>query len=363
MRIQSIDVARGLCIALVVWGHNHQFADTAANHMLWLIRMPLMFFIAGSFMSPKQSWATLLQTKAHALLKPFVVMALIQAPVRMALGQTTPDALAIGLLAGGGHYLPWIFSLWYLPHLWWVFILGYAIITQTNFDRIPQGSKALLMIAALVLGNLVIEQSEFWPDLPFSAGAIPRDLALFLLGYTCRTWLASWAFSWSHMSLPAITLSASYWLLQYVYADASLEVRAVWMTLCTLAGITLTMSIASGLSKIHSVNQILSACGRESIFILLFHFPLQSAATFVWSHILPNTPWVTATLSWLCSVGLSVAVARVMRMSHWSASLWLPMAQVPRASRPRLASLRLVSRSKAWASETRLDHGTTYVKP
>jgi hypothetical protein len=146
------------------------------------------------------------------------------------------------------------------------------------------------------------------------------------------------------------------------------------MTSCSLAGIALTMIIASGLSNVQTVNRILSACGRESIFILLFHFPLQSASTFVWAHVLPSDPWTVATLSWLSSVSLSVALARVMRMNPWSASLWLPMAQVQRADRSRLAA-PLAAGSMAIRPTTRpatarldqLDHDlaptSSFVKP
>jgi fucose 4-O-acetylase-like acetyltransferase len=370
MRIQSIDVARGLCIALVVWGHNHQFGDTHANHVLGMIRMPLMFFIAGSFMSTRQSWATLLNTKAHALLKPFVVMALIQAPVRMALGQTTIESLIIGLVAGGGHFLPWIFSLWYLPHLWWVFILGYAIITYGGLERLPQPSKVIVLAVCVILGNLILERTAAWGALPFQAQALPRDLALFLLGHACKTWLGSWTFTWQRLALPAITIAASYWLLTHVYANASPEIHAIWITLTCFAGMALMMSIANGLSQFHAINQVLSECGRESIFILLFHFPLQNTCTAVWAKLLPGEPWGVATLSWLCAVTLSVAAARLMRMNWLSASLWLPMSQAKRAGRTPLAASVTVGSGAARPATVRLDHlepglasASSYVKP
>jgi fucose 4-O-acetylase-like acetyltransferase len=356
MRIQSIDVARGLCIALVVWGHNHQFGDTHANHVLGMIRMPLMFFIAGSFMSNRQSWATLLNTKAHALLKPFLVMALIQAPVRMALGQTTLESLIVGLVAGGGHFLPWIFSLWYLPHLWWVFILGYAIITYGGLDRLSQNSKIIVLAACVILGNLVLEWAQAWGALPFQAQALPRDLALFLLGYACKTWLGAWTLSWQRLALPPITMASSYWLLTHVYANASPEIHAAWTTLTCFAGMALMMSIANGLSQFRAIRQILSECGRESIFILLFHFPLQNASTTVWAKLLPSEPWCVATLSWLCAVGLSIAAARLMRMNRWSASLWLPMAQAKCTGRAPLAVPVTAGSGTAKPATARLDH-------
>ncbi|MGQ0598279.1 acyltransferase family protein [Aquabacterium sp.] len=331
MRIQSVDIARGLCIILVVWGHNAQFTDTVINHALWSIRMPMMFFVAGSFINPQQGFGLLVRQKADTLLKPFVVMALLQAPARMAIGETNPAALMIGILAGGGNYLPWVYYLWYLPHLWLVFMSGHLLLSKGRFDNWHPGTKIVAIILALYVG---IWMTGLVPGAPLKLEALPKNLAFFMLGYMSRAIWASWRGSWPRASVAIGALLTSQYLAQSGAVDVSSAEYVISYMVSSLAGITLVMALANGLSRAPLVSTILSRCGRESIFILLFHWPLQTMGRHVWAWALHGAdPWLIATLSWLSSISLSLLLAQLMRASYWTAALWLPMQAARKVSR------------------------------
>lgn len=326
MRIQSVDIARGLCIILVVWGHNAQFTDTVINHALWSVRMPMMFFVAGSFIKPHQALGRLAMEKTDALLKPFVMMALLQAPARMAIGETDPGALAIGLLAGGGNYLPWIYYLWYLPHLWLVFMSGHLLLSAGRFDNWHPGAKVAAITLALYVG---IWMSALLPEAPYKLGALPKNLAFFMLGYMSRSVWASWRTSWPLLFSALWALLTSQYLLQSGSVEASSAEYVISFMLSSLAGIALIMALAQGLSHLRQVNAILSRCGRESIFILLFHWPLQNLSLHALPWAMPDAPhWLVGVLSWFASICLSLLLARLMRSDYRAAALWLPMQAV-----------------------------------
>jgi len=323
MRIQSVDIARGLCIILVVWGHNAQFTDTVINHALWSIRMPMMFFVAGSFINPQQGFGQLARQKADALLKPFVVMALLQAPARMAIGETDPASLVIGILAGGGNYLPWVYYLWYLPHLWLIFMSGHLLLSTGRFDNWRPGTKIVAITLALCVG---IWMTGLVPSAPFKLEALPKNLAFFMLGYMSRAIWASWRGSWPLVSVAIGALLTSQYLVQSGAVNVSSAEYVISFVISSLAGITLMIAVANGLSHVPLVSTTLSRCGRESLFILLFHWPLQTLGRHAWTWLLQGSdPWLIATLSWLTSVSLSLLLAQLMRASYWTAALWLPM--------------------------------------
>lgn len=352
MRIQSVDIARGLCIILVVWGHNAQFTDTVINHALWTIRMPMMFFVAGSFIKYQQPFRQLVWEKADALLKPFVVMALLQAPARMFIGETDPASLAIGIMAGGGYYLPWVYYLWYLPHLWLVFMGGHILLHAGRFGKWPPVLKILSIALALCVG---IWTSNLFPGAPYKLGGLTKNLAFFMLGFLCRSTWTSNPTSWPLSAVALSTLLASQYLLQSGAVDVSSAEYVIAFMLSALAGITLLTTLAKRLARMPLASTALSRCGRESLFILLFHWPLQNLGRHAWPWVLPdNMPWLTAFLSWVGSICLSLVLARVMRSYYWTAVLWLPVqsarkmrgirlpAPIPRTTTPAQREVQVV---------------------
>lgn len=345
MRIQSIDIARGLCIVLVVWGHNAQFGDTDINHALGSVRMPMMFFIAGSFMDARQQWSQLVIGKADALLKPFVAMALLQAPARMLIGETTPGALLLGILAGGGHYLPWVYYLWYLPHLWVLFMLGHVLIVKGQIDRMSSGNKALLLLTLLYSGTWLLSVA---PGGPYKVEALPRDLGFFLIGHWCKASLPAWRFSWGQVMGSLTALSVAQVLLNMDGAQRPLLADTAWQTLSSVSGIMLAMTIATGLGRFDAVASLLSRCGRDSLFILLFHWPLQTLSVRVWTRLLGDSIWTAGLLSWLSSVCMSLMLAEFMRATPWTAAMVLPMKQVRKMRfKPVLSTPWRAARHKA----------------
>lgn len=81
-RDSSIDVAKGIGIFLVVWGH--QFANCPIHDWIILFHMPLFFIIGGCFIKD-EAYKVFLYKKMRTLLIPFIVFYLFSFIVKTGL--------------------------------------------------------------------------------------------------------------------------------------------------------------------------------------------------------------------------------------------------------------------------------------
>ena len=73
-RIAYLDVAKGICILLVIIFHlTESFAvELPMAHIFTVLRLPLFFFLSGCFFRPYNSWLDFLKHKTNQLLIPFI---------------------------------------------------------------------------------------------------------------------------------------------------------------------------------------------------------------------------------------------------------------------------------------------------
>ena len=77
-RVATIDIAKGISIILVVFGHSqlgHYYPNI--NNALGLFRMPLFFFLSGVFFNSNSTLVYFIFKKSDALLKPYFVTLII----------------------------------------------------------------------------------------------------------------------------------------------------------------------------------------------------------------------------------------------------------------------------------------------
>ncbi|MEK8087875.1 acyltransferase family protein [Aquabacterium sp. A3] len=348
MRLAHIDVARGLCILLVVVGHNQTLTapDSLVNTLLAAFRMPLLFFIAGTFFKPDAPLPALALEKAHALLKPFLVMALLHAPFRILWWNADPGEYALGILSGSGSYLPWIYALWFLPHLWLVFIAAWGIDKLFQRHRLKQAEKLLVLGALLMGGSLMLP--VFWmrpiqildmplmlKGLPLSADLLPISLFYFFAGHLFRDLFHRAAWRWPTLALAGVVFAGIFalynprtGLFSRLYTDL------LACTATAFAGIVLITQLSCLLSTWRPARLYLARCGVDSLFILLFHSPIQSMTQkiLIWSG------WPASAMSgWAAfcvSVMASLALARAIRRTHLLAWVFLPPRQIKPRMRP-----------------------------
>lgn len=331
-RLAHIDIARGISIALVVFSHGalrHQL--DALNSVLASFRMPLFFMLAGLFMHTGLKTRPWLHSKTDALLKPYAVTLLAYSAARLLAGRSDPPAYYLGMLEGNGSTLPETFiPLWFLPHLWLVSLLGWAVLRLARARPWPEAGRAAALLAMLLAGIATLGRGPMLPwglDLCLVSGAfvlagVAFKDRVFALGAWPRSRL------WQLMAGGVLVLVAMH-LLGPSSVDLNLRrwdhpLRA---TLAAGAGIGAALAAASLLATSGGLparlGGLLTTLGRASLLILLFHYLIQAYAWKWLDAAWPGHPWLTAIAAYGCGLWLPVWLGRGL-IERWLAALWLP---------------------------------------
>lgn len=182
-RIQWVDLAKGICMILVVWIHvrihYRSFHFVKFNWVAlvcYYFRMPLYFFLSGLFFKTYDSYRTFLSKKVNNLAIPFVVSATIAIAIqalRLYFTEGTltrlPD-LAVGFYPIG--------PIWFLLCLFWINQLFYGAHTLTK------GVWWILYPLCIGLGVLGFNTNilPFWLHFEAAFTALP----FFVAGYAMR---------------------------------------------------------------------------------------------------------------------------------------------------------------------------------
>ena len=78
----TVDIAKGLGIFLVVWGHN-SIPECPCKSFIYSFHMPLFFFMAGFFLNENESIRVYIYKRIRTLLVPFGFFYCISFPLRV----------------------------------------------------------------------------------------------------------------------------------------------------------------------------------------------------------------------------------------------------------------------------------------
>ena len=205
-RIRTIDIAKGLTIVGVAFQHSHLGNFSAGlNQALALFRMPLFFFLSGIFFNEAIALRDLMLSKTDSLLKPYFVTLGALLLIDIMLGREFIPELK-GILYGNGETIRWVTlwagPLWFLTHLWVLFIFSYLIFSITKLQSKPCYHKVLLVFLLLITGTATVD--KFWhfpmningriiviPGLPFSFDLVFISAAYFISGRFLREHIKS----------------------------------------------------------------------------------------------------------------------------------------------------------------------------
>ncbi len=182
-RLKHIDIARGIAILLIVFGHSW-IADISDSEKWKLtevissIAIPLFFFLSGLFFKPKLGLKYLVMRKTDSLLKPYFVVLSVLAVLLLVrfviiIKPTGTSILAIigyfvmvisaiigyfyQVIYGVGSLLPLMWSpLWFLPCLWTVYIFSYIFIKAVGYEKRSAVIKSVFLLVLLCVGFFTI---------------------------------------------------------------------------------------------------------------------------------------------------------------------------------------------------------------
>lgn len=269
-RIVWIDIAKAICIILVVIGHyipeTHPLWYGEMRNVIYTFHMPLFMFASGYiYIATKKeiSYSNFLWKKVKRLMIPYLIVSVLVVTIKLCTqsqayveNPVTPlSYFKILYLPEAGYFL------WFIWALWWMFIL-------IPLFRNPQSRLGLLFVAAL---------------LPLAAQYIPEEFCLkefsmmlqyFVMGVV--------AYDWKHYFLRLKQIP----LLYYCIAFSVIEMLP-YIGVEVFSLLTATMGIAFILRGSYSLKdnvanhawgKIIMLISTASYIIYLLHTTFEGFA-------------------------------------------------------------------------------------
>lgn len=278
-RIEFIDLAKGFCILLVVWGHSMGplgNPDYFLRDAMSMFRMPLYFFLSGLFFKTYDGFPSFVKRKVNKLLIPFLfwhVLFVLSVPF---VSKTTVFDWSLlwnfALPCGDPHNT----SLWFLCCLFLQNILFYFVFSlcrsiSTRWLRVL--AISMLMVIAGCWGYYCSITNIHYP-LKFETvlSAIP----FFAIGYGCghnKKWLIDNRFDKWYIVISVACLLATFLIAkgEVVYRFNSHCQDNIFELYCGgLLGIVFILLLTKKIGYL----PVISYLGRYSIMILVTHLPV-----------------------------------------------------------------------------------------
>ena len=347
MRNATIDIAKGIGILSVVLCHNWiAYNNHELFRVIYSFHMPLFFFISGIFFNPNGTFKFFVSNKFESLLKPYFVVLIslfVYNCVSTLVTKSSFDAVRyfFKLLYGSSSTLNWA-PLWFLPHLFLVFIAAWFI-HHTIFRHLQhQYYKGIFLSVMLVVGiftiqtfwltpadpfglNLILYKQNQLHGLPFDVDIILVTLPFFLFGALSAKKMETFQFNRFYTALCLIIFIGLHYAYNYSIA---LHLRQyddlVVSTLQIITGIYLIFSIASLCTKYEILSKVLSYIGQASLFILIFHYPIQRFITFNMQYQLPQFKPQVALAALIISILCSIILWQITQNYSWLKKIFLP---------------------------------------
>jgi len=336
-RIEYIDIARGIGILLVVLGHNDfSLISPFAYQVIYSFHMPLFFFLSGYFLSVSLPFFEFAQKRFHSLLKPylFTIFLIYFTSVSFEkMGFQTALFRIAKSLYGAGYYIDWV-QLWFLPHLFVVSLYAFfvlAVLQKINPRLIRWGILLLILwVSTLFLQTFypfplsVFGKSYELYGLPFSLDLVLLSGFYFILGSQVREAASEKTFE--NIFLLAGTgaglLALNYFFKQRIDLNTRLYESFVLNTLEAIVGILFVLALSRQIElRTTRLAALFKYFGQVSLFILLFHVPIQDFWGQKIRAVTDNTT-LSIWIAFLMGVGGSILIYELFIRYNPVASWW-----------------------------------------
>lgn len=346
MRDVTVDILKGIGILTVVLCHNWILYNNRGelSRIVFSFHMPLFFFISGLFFKPNQSFTPFLIHKADTLLKPFFVVLLGYFVVEYLHYPQIDVSKKLIQIAYASESTITLTPLWFLSHLFVVFIFAWVIHLWVLSKISSDAGKKIFLLGHLFLGvqlmpvfwnqswvvfgltALVFGEDAKFTGLPFNLDIIPVTTAFFLSGHLYAKDMLNFKFKSLYALLSLITFSALHF-----YFNETLELNAreygnfIICTMQVILGIYLVFSLASLIKNFKILSKVFSHIGIAILMILIVHFSPQHVMTGILQYHLPDYKFTVAFLSLIASIIISLIFWEITLKFVWLTRLMLPI--------------------------------------
>ena len=269
-RIVWIDIAKAICIILVVIGHYipeiHPLWYGEMRNVIYTFHMPLFMFASGYiYIATKKeiSYSDFIWRKVKRLMVPYLTVSVLVVSIKLCTqGQAyvenpvTPlSYLKILYLPEAGYFL------WFIWALWWMFIL-------IPLFRTPQSRLGLLVVAVLL--PLV---AQYMPE-EFCFKAFSKKLQYFVMGVV--------AYDWKHYLLVLKQIPLWFYCIAFSVIEVLPYIGGGGISLLTASmGIAFILRVSYSIKDHvtnHAWGRIIMLISTASYIIYLLHTTFEGFA-------------------------------------------------------------------------------------
>ena len=273
----TIDIAKGITIFLMVWGHNT--FDSFAHEKIYLFHMPLFFFLSGFFFK-EIPFITYLKSKTQRLLFPFVFYWIFIRVWNILFKLITQKGNLKDILnyIQSEEFIPKTGALWFLICLFLISAISYFLI-----KRAPSKYHLPILLISIAIAYLLPQQEGYFV---FYYGQALLMLPFYIGGYYFYNSknLYKYTTSSNRSYYTAILSGLLLFGLPWKKLDVNTQIwpNPVSLFLGAMLGILFILSI----SKIISIKyRFFSNWGKKSIHILGIHIPIMF---LIWYFVTPT---------------------------------------------------------------------------
>ncbi|MBI5847553.1 MAG: acyltransferase family protein [Nitrospirae bacterium] len=348
-RDKTIDVARGIAIVLLVFGHNwivlHR--PNEIYRIIFSFNLPLFFFLSGVYLRRSKTLRLMVASKLDTLLKPYFVVLISFFALKTLAGFEFNIKSLAGIFYGTGNTIAWQewqwMPMWFLPHLFVVFIFSFVFMGLIGRHRISLWGKLSFIVLLLITGITTI--NWFWPvriapsgifsflsgkelqlpGLPFSLDLILITSAFFCAGHALSRHVRTIEINLSGLSLAMAIFAGCHILFNETmdlnartYGNASIS------TLQAVTGIYISLSLSNILTAFNYLGDGLAFIGSGTLFILIFHTFFQWNATSFFSSIVGLNMYASSAIGFIVGIIGPLFLLEIARRNSTLSAMLLP---------------------------------------
>ncbi|WP_295615425.1 acyltransferase family protein [Chamaesiphon sp. GL140_3_metabinner_50] len=348
-RNNTIDITKGLGIALVVLGHNWIALHEDKGILFRLIfsfHMPLFFFVSGIFLKESEPIKPFIFSKVDSLLKPYLVVLICVGIGEMLSHHPLWIKHIFGIVYGTGSTIAWE-ALWFLPHLFIALLFSRLFLNITDkfkyklVLRISANTFFLIIgatfidvfwridVSNLSYANTMFGQMKYLPGLPFSIDIIWISSAFIMFGFLMRQNIQSLRFNYLGFFGAILIFSLlHYWFDRTLDLNKRVYGDAIISSLKAMLGIYITISFATLMDNFVVIKKILAYLGSSSLFILIFHGILQEKS-FEFLSLLSKADYFNSLLAFLVGIIAPIILLETIKRQPLMSAMLLPRKLKP----------------------------------
>lgn len=285
-RLKWADIAKGIGIVLVVWGHSS--LPFEFRKWIYSFHMPLFFILSGYFYkSQKYGFTDFVLRKVRTLIIPYFFFGLLTWFLLsfINISEFSPHTLKGFLISGAGNE-----PIWFLFTLFLVSVIHFLLDYILSFIKNKRKriyAWVFVCLCCLMLSHVLVIEFHYYPA--YHLNTVPHFLFFYILGWlklvegrTC-----SWKVLLSLLvvdiffehNLPygiGTSENIYYWLLSYVLAFVGSSI---------VIGFSKKLACADR-SVFSKIIDVIAYFGRNSIIVLGLHHVLVQIIKLVFSPLL-----------------------------------------------------------------------------